>query len=143
MATTTVQSNLVPIAVSTDSGSTYKNVVCKKSWNFNHETSTTSEETDCGTLTGIGSNTWSFDVEGVMNTTPASTELSAEDLLSIAHNQTNVLVRAQYPTSGTPGTDIYIQGSAYITNFRVVNTVGNLMTFTATITGTGVLDITA
>jgi hypothetical protein len=143
MAVTNLQSNLVPISVSADSGVTWLNVVCKKGWKFNHETSTTEEETDCGTLTGIGSNKWSFDVEGVVNTTPgAGSEVSAEGLLGYAHNQTALLVRAQYPTSGSPGTDLYASGTAYITNLVINNSVGSLLGFTCTFKGTGTLDIT-
>lgn len=143
MATTTVQSNLVPILLSSDSGTTYKSVVCKKSWSFTNETSTSKEETDCGVLVGVGANSWSFDVEGVINTTPGSTEVSAEDLLGFSAGQTSLLVKAQYPTSGSPGADFYMQGACYITNFKITNSVGSLMTFTATITGTGTLDVTA
>lgn len=142
MAVTTLQSNLVPISLSSDSGTTYKTVTCKKGWTFNHDISTTEEETDCGTLTGLGSNKWSFDIEGVMNTSPASTEVSAEDLLSFSSAQTSLLVKAQYPTSGSPGTDLYAQGAGYITNLKITNSVGSLMTFSATFKGTGTLDIT-
>ena len=143
MAVTSLQSNLVPISTSVDSGTTWLNIVCKKGWTFNHETSTTEEETDCGTLTGVGSNKWSFDVEGVMSTTPGAGEGSAETLLGYASAQTLLLIRTQYPTSGSPGTDLYASGSAYLTNFRVTNSVGSLMTFSATFSGTGTLDITA
>lgn len=140
MATTTLQSNLVPLKISTDSGTTKKSIVCKKSWTFNHDTSTTEENTDCGVLLGLGANKWGFDVEGVVNTTPASTELSAEDLLGIAHNQTLFLVYLDYPAAA--GTDLYASGSAYLTNLKISNAVGSLMTFTGTISGTGALDIT-
>lgn len=144
MAVTSLQSNLVPISTSVDSGTTWLNIVCKKGWTFNHETSTTEEETDCGTLTGLGSNKWSFDVEGVMSTTPAAGEASAETLLGYASAQTLLLVRAQYPTSGgSAGGDLYASGSAYLTNFRITNSVGSLMNFSATFSGTGTLDITA
>ena len=111
MAVTSLQSNLVPISTSVDSGTTWLNIVCKKGWTFNHETSTTEEETDCGTLTGVGSNKWSFDVEGVMSTTPGAGEASAETLLGYASAQTLLLIRTQYPTSGSPGTDLYASGS--------------------------------
>lgn len=142
MAVTTLQSNLVPVALSSDSGTTYKTVTCKKGWTFNHDTSTTVEETDCGSLTGLGSNTWSVDFEGVMNTSPASTELSAEDILGFASAQTSLLIKVQYPTSGSPGTDLYAQGAGYITNLRITNSVGSLMSFSFTFSGTGTLDIT-
>ena len=143
MAVTSLQSNLVPISTSVDSGTTWLNIVCKKGWTFNHETSTTEEETDCGTLTGVGSNKWSFDVEGVMSTTPGAGEASAETLLGYASAQTLLLIRTQYPTSGSPGTDLYASGSADLTNFRITNSVGSLMNFSATFSGTGRLDITA
>lgn len=143
MATTTVQSNLVPISLSSDSGSTYKTVVCKKSVNFKGSTSTTKEETDCGVLVGIGANEWSFDVEAIVNTTPASTEFSYEDILGFWSAQTALLVKYQYPTSGTPGGDFYHQGTVYITDLSQANSVGNLLTFSMTLSGTGTLDISA
>lgn len=140
MATTTLQSNLVPVKVSSDGGSTKKTIVCKKGWTFNHDTSTTEEETDCGTLRGIGSNTWSVDVEGVVNTTPASTEVSAEDLLGFASAQTSLVIFLDYPVGS--GTDLYASGTCYLTNFKITNQVGSLMTFSGTFSGTGTLDIT-
>lgn len=144
MSTTTLQSNLVPIAISSDSGSTYKNVVCKKGWSFNHDTPVSEEQTDCGVLVGLGANSWSFDVEGVVNTTPdGSTELSSEGLMALAAAQTQVLIRTQYPTSGGgAGGDLYLQGAAYLTNLKITNQVGSLLTFSLTIKGSGTLDIT-
>lgn len=137
---TTLQSNLVPFALSTDDV-TYKNVVCKKAWNFNGTTPTNVEETDCGPLVGLGSNNWTFDFEMVLNTTPnGSTEMSAKDVLTIWNNQTASYVKVFYPNPG--GTNFYIQGAGYITSFVLQNTVGNLMTFTGTFSGNGSVDIT-
>lgn len=137
---TTLQSNLVPFKLSTDD-ITYKNVVCKKAWSFNGTTPTNIEETDCGPLVGLGTNNWSFDFEMVLNTTPnGSTEMSAKDVLSIWNNQTAAYAKVLYPDPG--GTTFYLQGSGYITNFVLQNTVGNLMTFTGTFSGQGTVDIT-
>ena len=141
MAVTTLQSNLVPIKISTDSGTTKKAVVCKKSWTLGVNTPTSKEQTDCGTLLGLGAVDWGFDFEGVVNTTPTSgSELSAEDLLAIAANQTLVLVYLDYPAAA--GTDLYASGSAYITDFKVTNSVGSLMLFSARVEGTGSIDVT-
>lgn len=137
---TTIQSNLVPIAVSTDSGSTYKNIVCKKSWGFNGSTATNVEETDCGPLVGLGSNNFTFDFEAVMNTTPDSDQVSAKGLLDIWNNQTQVMLKVLYPSPG--GTNIFISGVAYLTSYTLVNQVGNLMTVTGTFTGNGTVDTT-
>lgn len=137
---TTIQSNLVPFAISTDDV-TYKNVVCKKAWNFNGTTPVTTEQTDCGPLVAVASNEWTFDFEMVLNTTPnGATEMSAKDILTIWNAQTYSYVKVLYPDPG--GTNFYIQGAGYITSFTLTNTVGNLMTFTGTFTGNGNPDIT-
>lgn len=137
---TTVQSNLVPFALSTDD-ITYKNVVCKKAWNFNGTTPTNVEDSDCGSLTGLGSNNWTFDFEMVLNTTPdGATQMSAKDVLALWNNQTFSYAKVLYPSPG--GANFFIQGGGYITNFVLQNTVGNLMTFTGTFTGNGTVDIT-
>lgn len=137
---TGISSNLVPFAVSADN-ITYKNVVCKKSWNFNGTTPTNVEQTDCGPMVGLGSNEWSFDFEGVLNTAVAgATEVSAKEMLSYWNNQTSLYAKVLYPNAD--GSNFYIQGAGYITNFKLANSVGNLITFTATFSGNGSVDNT-
>ena len=137
---TTVQSNLVPVAISTDSGVTYKNVVCKKAWNFNGNTPTNVDDTDCGPLVGLGSNNWTIDMDMVLNNTPNTGEISAKEVLAIWAAQSLAAIKVLYPDPG--GTAFFIQGSGYITSFVLQNTVGNNMTFTATFTGQGSPDVT-
>ena len=137
---TTLQSNLVPFALSSDDN-TYKNVVCKKAWSFNGTTPVNTEQTDCGPLVGLASNEFTFDFEGVLNSTPnGSTEMSFKDMLTVYNNQTLQYAKVKYP-DGT-GATFYIQGSGYITNLKLTNNVGNLHTFSATFSGQGTLDIT-
>lgn len=137
---TTLQSNLIPFALSTDD-ITYKNVVCKKAWNFNGTTPTNIEQTDCGPLVALGSNQWTFDFQMVLNTTPnGATEMSAKDVLTLWNNQTYCYAKVLYP-AGT-GANFYIQGAGYISNFKLANQVGNLMTFDGTFSGNGTVDIT-
>lgn len=137
---TTFQSNQVPLAISTDN-ITYKNVVCKRAWNFNGTTSVNTEETDCGIEKGLGSPDWTMDFEGVLNTTPnGATEMSAAAMIALWLNQTLSYVKTQ--TGAGTGSNLYIQGSGYITDFAVQNQVGNLIAFTFTFNGTGVPDIT-
>lgn len=138
---TPIQSNLVPVAISTDSGVTYKDVTCKKAWNFNGSTATNVEGTDCGPLVGLGSNNWTIDMEMVLNTTPdGATQISAKEMLDIWAAQTLAQIKVLYPSLG--GTNFFIQGSGYLTSFVLQNTVGNLMTYTATFTGQGSPDVT-
>lgn len=137
---TTLQSNLVPFAVSTDDV-TYKAVVCKKAWNFNGTTPTNVEDTDCGPLVGLASNNWTFDFEMVLNTTPnGSTEMSAKEILAIWAAQTLSYVKVLYPA--VTGTNFFIQGSGYFTSYTLQNQVGNLMTFSGTFSGQGSPDYT-
>jgi hypothetical protein len=135
---TTVQSNLIPFALSTDNV-TYKNVVCKKAWNFKGTTPTSIEQTDCGPLTGIGSNEWSFDFQAVFNTAFAgATEMGLKEILTIWNNQTYSYAKVICPNPG--GTQFFIQGAGYITSFDVANQVGNLITFNGTFSGNGAVN---
>lgn len=139
---TTIQSNLIPMAVSADD-ITYKNIVCKKSWNFNGDTTVNQDETDCGPHVGLGANKWTVDFTALLNTSPnGATEVSASVMLGYWSAQTLIYVKLQYPTSGSPGTAFYIQGPAYITSFKLVNQVGSLMEFDGTLTGNAAVDIT-
>lgn len=137
---TTLQSNLIPLAYSSDN-STYKNITCKKAWNFNGDTTVTKDETDCGPHTGLGANNWTVDVTGLVNTTPnGATEISAAELLTAWANQALGYVKMLYPSPG--GGNLYIQGPAYITSYKITNQVGNLLEFSATFTGNAAVDIT-
>lgn len=134
---TYVQSNQVPLALSTD-GITYKNVVCKRAWNFNGSTPVNTEETDCGVAKGLGASDWTMDFEGVLNTTPnGASEMSLKDVLALWVNQTLSYIKTQ------SGSSMYIQGEGYITDFAIQNSVGNLVAFTFTFNGIGNPDITA
>jgi len=137
---TTVQGNLVPISLSTDN-STYKSIVCNRAWDLDLNSSVTQEETDCGSFPALGAVTWAFNMEGVLNTTPnGATEMSAKAVMDIANNQTVCYIKVQYPNPG--GTDFYMRGQGYITNFKITKQTGSLIAFSATFTGSGIMDTT-
>jgi hypothetical protein len=144
MAASNLQSNLVPLLISTDSGTTKKTLTCLVSANFSGTTTTTEEETQCGTFTGMGANKWEMSFDAVVDITPTSgTQLSFEDMLGIWHNQTEVQVTMQYPASGTPGSDFFLQGDAYVSALGAAVQVGSSMKFSGTLKGNGALDIAA
>jgi hypothetical protein len=142
MAAQNVQSSSVPLLISSDAGTTKKTLTCLVSWNFSGSTTTTEEETFCGTFTGMGANKWETSFDGIVNITPTgASELSLEDMLALWHNQTEVQVTIQYPTSGTPGTDMFLQGDAYISAFGIQGQSGSSLKFSGTLKGNGALDI--
>jgi len=137
---TFIQSNLVPLMISTD-GTNYYSVVCKKAANFNGTTPTNVDDTDCGPAVGLGSSQWTFDIEGVLNTTPnGATEVSAKTVLQYWNAQTLLYIKMQYPNPG--GTNFYIQGDGYITAFKLGVQIGQVVNFSATFSGNGTVDIT-
>jgi hypothetical protein len=139
---TTLQSNLVPLAVSTD-GNTYRIIVCKKVANYQADIATTKEDTDCGAFKGLGALDWSCDIDATVNTTPNTpTETSWKEINDWMIAQTLLYIKFQSPTSGSAGADFYIQGQAYITSVKLTATNGSLVSFTAKFDGQGSPDTT-
>lgn len=137
---TTIQSNQVPLLLSIDNV-TFRTVVCNRAWNFNGTTPVNSEETDCGVQKGLGATDWTMDFEGVLNTTPNSpTEWSAAAISGYWVNQTLMYIKVQ--TGNGAGSNLFITGSGYITDFAVQKSVGNLIAFTFTFNGVGAPDFT-
>lgn len=136
---TFIQSNQVPLALSADN-ITFKNVVCKRAWNLNVTTPVNSEETDCGVAKGLGATDWTMDFEGVLNTTPNSpTELSAKQVADYVLAQTLLWIKT---LTGSGGSNFFVTGQGYITDFAVQNSVGSLIAFTFTFNGVGAPDFT-
>lgn len=134
---TTLQSRLVPFAISQDD-ITYKNVVCKKAWNLNLDIAVTQEESDCSVHTAVATPKWSFDFEIVLNLTPnGATEVSANEVIALANAQTRFYVKVAYASS------YYRQGAGYISNWRESAPQGGFITATGTFTGDGTLDTSA
>lgn len=130
---TTIQGKLVPVMISTD-GINYKNVVCKKVGNLNLDSPVNKEDTDCGSFSGLGAVNWTIDIEGLLNTTPnTATELSANEMLNFANNQTLVYIKILYAPY------ILRSGQGYISNYKETFETNALVGFTATFTNNGAL----
>lgn len=130
------------LELSTD-GITYKAVVCETSHTLNRERSTNSVETKCYggiALVSVGALSGSIDFEGVFETAPSGTQVSSNEIFSYIENATYLYWREQNPT-GT-GTYRYRQGRGYITNQGEVSNIGDLLTFSFTLTIDGQIDVT-
>lgn len=138
---TLLQSKSIPLMISLDGGTTYQMVVCKRASNFNGTTATNSEDTDCGTFSSQGSPSWNVDFEGAVNVTPTTgTELSFAQLLAAWNNGTRIFIKFQ--TGNGLGSQVYVQGAAYISDFAFALSTGSLAAFSFTAQGDGLADIT-
>lgn len=132
---TTVSSLSVPFAISRDGGVTFKNVVCKKTWNINLDNTVVEEETDCGVLTETGATKVTFGFEFVLNTTPnGATEWGSDDVLNMANDKETIVVKT------TNGTTYYRSMTGKITNYQEQAPQGGMVNATGTFQGTGTLD---
>lgn len=127
---TTVQGKSIPLALSLDD-STYKNLVCSKAHDVTLDSSVNTEVSDCGTHAALSPVGLVMTFQGLVNTTPnGATEVTHDDLLQYANNQTKVYLKTQ------PQSKI-IKGFGWITNFVSTKATESLYSFSFTFTGDG------
>jgi predicted secreted protein len=134
----------VVFAYSTDSGSTWKSIICEISNTFNFERAFDSQETKCdgGTVSKVpGAYDWSIDVSGVADNAPSGTQASYEEILALAVAGTEVLGRLQSPSSGSVGADFYKAGNMFVSSLSATEEVNGAYQFDMTLQGNGALDI--
>ena len=124
---------------STSSGD-YLNVVCETTSSLSGSASVTTSVTKCNTITSVSSPTVTFSVEGVAETSPTAGQVSLEQLLSWF--QGNTLLAIKYEDPEGNGTNFYVQGSGYMTEFGITSPSEGAVTFTASFQLTGSIDIT-
>jgi calcineurin-like phosphoesterase len=137
---------LLKLEISTDTGTTWKELICEISntLNFTRETQT-APFTKCDTATAAQeitptSSNWSFDYDALLSTSPSGTQVTYSDFITLAVNGTSFLVRAQYDNTGS---EVYEKGTGYITSFTRTAPADGFVGFSGTISGSGALDITA
>jgi TP901-1 family phage major tail protein len=132
------------LMLSSDSGTTWKTLVCETShtFNFTRNSTTTATKCDSGTSArSLGAYEWSFQSSVVVKTDPGATEISFEDLLSLSVAGTGVLIRSANPNPA--GTNFYISGTVYITDLSKTAETDGLVSADVTFSGDGALDISA
>lgn len=140
-----IRGKLVILQVSTDTGTTWKDLICLVSNDLNMTRETqTAPITKCDdegaaqeiTPTAL---TWEMPFDALVDDSPLSTQLTYADALTIMNNGTTVLVRQQH--DGT-GSDFYESGSAIMTSLTRTAPADGYVGFSGTFAGTGALDIT-
>lgn len=128
------------MAISTDSGVTWKTIVCSVGDIVVRGTQTTGAETAtrCGTHKAPGTSGWEISGAGAANSTIISTEVSINELATLFQNNTSFQVRVQNEDDPT---DYYRQGDAYLSAYEETSAIDGFtgFTFTAPVNGNLVL----
>lgn len=133
------------IDIDVTGGSSYKTLVCLASSSVNTTLDTTTDQTNCGTLTSVGEPGVAISFDAVCEVSPSVSQVSYSDLLSASINKTLISIRVQNPTviGASVGTVYYHQFSAYVTSLTLTQATADFMKFSGTISSTGTIDITA
>jgi polyisoprenoid-binding protein YceI len=118
----------------------YLNVVCETTSSLSGSTSVSTEITKCSTLTSVANPTMTFSVEGIAETNPTAGQVSIEQLLAWFTGKTLLDIKYEDPENG--GTNFYIQGSGYMTEFGITSPSEGNVSFTGTFQISGTIDIT-
>lgn len=140
-----IQGSLQNIEIDVAGGSSYKNLVCLRTSSVNTTVDSTTEQTNCGSLTSIGEPSMSIDFDAICEVAPSVSQVSYEDLLSAMVNKTQVTVRVQNPTvtGASTGAAYYHQFAGYITSLTLSQSTTEFINFSGTVTSNGTLDVTA
>jgi hypothetical protein len=117
----------------------YLNVVCETTSSLSGSASVTTAVTKCNTITSVSAPTITFAVEGVAETSPSAGQVSVENMLGWF--QGNTLLDIKYEDPEGSGTNFYVQGTGYMTEFGITSPSEGAVTFTASFQLTGSIDI--
>jgi TP901-1 family phage major tail protein len=135
-----VQGKDVVLQISSDSGTTFKSLICEISNGFSATRETNSITTKCddGTTTrSLGAYSWEMTADAVADTAPtALTQVSYLDVLALFTAGT--LLTVKIAATG----DYFHSGTAYITSLELTNEVNGVSEFSLTLSGSGALDVT-
>lgn len=133
-----LQSSVVPLQISDDSGVTWKDLICVT--NYTNPLSRSKNETEtlnCGVLTGSGPVKFDFSGEGVCDVTPGATQVSLDDLRTWLLADTVLQARITNPSTGSVGTKIFLQGEVTVEKADVKASPSDLIKFDFALKGQG------
>ena len=137
-----IAANDVVTEVSTDSGTTWKTLICETTGGFDFQRDESeAPRTKCDaaatgkTITPTGYS-WSMPFDALVDTAPDADQVTYADCLSWAVNKTLVMIRR------TKATEFLTSGSAYLMELSESSEVDGYVAFSGTFRGTGDLDIT-
>lgn len=140
MAVTTIDGELIGLWVSADSGVTYKEIVCAEDQSLEGTRTTTTRVTKCGSLKSKGPASWSMPFAGVASTTPESTQISADELISYFQNGTTLMFKFEHATDETI---LHRSGSGFLSGYTEEYPAEDYVGFNGTVEIEGDLTLVA
>ena len=139
-----IDSILSPIEISADGGTTYKVIICVASYSAPVQTQTTTTDTQCGRILGLGVISFNPTVQAVCDEVPSNVQVSYKDCLLYQVNKTLLKFRIQSPSTSTFGLAqaYYLTGQCYVTDTTLTNNTNDPVKFSVTLSGTGTLNTT-
>ena len=133
-----IQAINVPIQVSADNGVTWETICCVSEHTLPLSSQVNKINTQCGIAVGLGPVEFNPTIQGVTTTDDNAGQVSSNDMKNWLINQTKLKYRMQTPESGgSIGSNFYLSGYCFVTEFTLTETVGDVEKFTATLTGLG------
>lgn len=122
---------------STDSGATWKTVVCQKNATWSSSRNISTDETNCGTFKAAGPTNDSLNFSGLVDTAPDAAEGSWTEL------QTLYRANTKFTSKFYVGSEPWLSAEGYLTKLDLVNEGPSAnVSFNATFEVTGTVDIT-
>jgi hypothetical protein len=142
-----IQASGVPIEFSTDSGVTWKTLICLKNYNVPFTRSTNESETFCGKSVGLGALSFNPQGNAVCSTNPASDEVTMQTATQWVNDKTPLMFRCAYPASsgslGSIGDEFFAKGNCYMISVNWVFATNDVVNFDFECRGFGEIDLVA
>lgn len=138
---TTIQGELAPLFLSADGGVTWKTLACLETYNVPLATTVNETETNCGVAVGLGAIKFTPSGSAVCEASPLTNQVTYHDMVNWQVNKTSLMFKSEYPGSGgTYGVNVALSGSCLVTATDVTLQTGQVIKFTFTLTGTGLVN---
>jgi hypothetical protein len=141
-----IQSNLQTIEIDVDGGTSYKSLVCVSTGSLEGSADSTTEDTDCGSFTSVGSVTYTINADAICETAPTVSQVTYQDLLPKFNSKSLISVRWQNPVIGvtSAGSVYFHEFKAFITSLTMNKpSASGYVSFSVTLESSGAIDITA
>lgn len=125
------------VLISLDGGSTFKTLVCLRTSSVNTTANTTTEATNCGSITAPGVASMSLNFDAVCETSPTTSQITYDTLLDKCVNSVSVVVNFE-----DPGQTYKHEFEGYISDLTINQATEEFINFSGTIVSTGALSIT-